>query len=879
MKGFWVFLALALAVPALARAQDAGGADGGLAAPDGGSGAVDGGAVPSQGGGPDGGPVLEPPKPLTDTAVPYPAGAPPITRPLVVRVKILVGADGVVQKVELITHTEAVFDDAVVLAAQQFLFKPARWGGKPVPVEIAYSHTFLPPPPPTPPPGPGPAGTTEGPARGSVLRGRLVEMGTGAAVAGGNVVAHIGDRHYATDADATGHFRLPVPPGEAKITVVASGYSAFRQKETIGAHQEVVVTYYVERERFDRYESVVYGEQRREEVSRVTLRGPEITQVPGTFGDPFRVIQTLPGVSSVISLLPFPVVRGTSPSSTGFLLDGTRVPLLYHMLSGPSVIHPEFIDEVEFYPGGAPVLYGGYTGGIVDGRTRRARSDEHLIDVDANLLLAGGMVREPVPFLGATATVAGRYGYPGLILSLATNQASLSYWDYQLRLDGGNARNGWTVFAYGARDELDTVSPTADPNDPNPPLTPSLILGFHRLDMRYYRGAGKLDGTYRLVLGYDSTVSAGSTVSMVVVEPSLRWHYKQSDSLSFAAGVEGSFHDTHPGAAQTGGDVTLTSITKDLKTLYTASELAEALWRPTSRWLIRPGVRVNLLDDTHTQKVAADPRLTVRYKLLHRDLAEVASQSEESNVWLKAGIGIYHQPPRFVVPLPGLDTMPLKYGLLRSIQTSVGAEIPLQNRFTVTGEAFYSDMDPTIFDLTVNQQDVNKAANMSLLPTSTVPPADRGQQVLDRLLAPQQGRSYGAELLIRRQARNGIYGWLSYTLSRAERKKDGAWVPYDFDRTHLLNLVAGLPLKRNWDIGLRFQYQSGKPATTTGGYNAARGAGYTRIDFRIDKRAVWRSWLLDFYVDVLNAALLPEELTPGATIRYVLPTVGVRGRF
>ena len=50
------------------------------------------------------------------------------------------------------------------------------------------------------------------------------------------------------------------------------------------------------------------------------------------------------------------------------------MPLLFHLLSGPSVIHPEFIDEIQFYPGGAPAPYGGYTAGIIDGRTARART-------------------------------------------------------------------------------------------------------------------------------------------------------------------------------------------------------------------------------------------------------------------------------------------------------------------------------------------------------------------------------------------------------------------------------------------------------------------------------------------------------------------------
>jgi len=168
--------------------------------------------------------------------------------------------------------------------------------------------------------------------------------------------------------------------------------------------------------------------------------------------------------------------------------------------------------------------------------------------------------------------------------------------------------------------------------------------------------------------------------------------------------------------------------------------------------------------------------------------------------------------------------------------------------------------------------------NQTVVPTNVVMPPMDGQDFLDRLTMPQTGRAYGLELLLRRRSKSGVFGWLSYTLQRSERFRDGAWAPYDFDRTQLLNLVAGLPLRRNWDIGVRLQYQSGRPTTTTAGYNAARGDGYYRFDFRIDKRAVYRKWLLDFYVDVTNAAVLPEEIEPGTVIRYVLPTVGLRGR-
>lgn len=856
---------LALAAPR-ALAQPADGGDAGVGPTD---------AAPSPGDAPPApAPTLEPPRARGATDVPYPENAPAHDAPIVVTVKMLVDPQGVVQKVDLVTAPQPPFDDAVIAAVKTFEFEPGRYGGQPVPVEITFTHRFLPPPPPPP--------ADTGPVRDSVLRGRLVQLGTRAPVSGATVTAEIDGRAYAVDADARGRFELPVPAGSAEITVTAPGHNVFLQRETLSPKQELAVTYYVERDRYDPYEIVVVGDQRREEVSRVALRGPELQQVPGTFGDPFRVVQALPGVASTVSLLPFPIVRGATPSSTGFLLDGTRVPLLFHLLSGPSVIHPLFIDEIEFYPGGAPAPYGGYTAGIIDGKTRRARADEHLLDFDANLLQLGGLVRQPVEALGATVTAAGRYGYPGLLLSLATNEVSLSYWDYQLRVDGGTPKDGWTVFAYGARDQLDTIAPDADPDDPDPPLEPALILGFHRLDLRMHRTHGRVLATYRTVFGHDRSHSNGTSFTLLTAEPQVRLRYEHDEQLTIVGGVEGSLRDIRHGDDAAPGQDAFTMLTGQLDRFYTAGALVEALWRPTPRWLIRPGVRSDVYADRETTKVGVDPRLTVRYQLARRDLEDVPPDSDDSAVWLKGSAGIYHQPPRFVIPLPGLDLMPLEYGLLRSYQSSFGIEAPLAHRLQLGAEAFFNYMDPTIFDLSVNDRSIITGANETLVPTEVLTDDDT-QEIIDRLTAPQKGRAYGLEVLLRRQARSGIYGWISYTLSRSERLRStmagSEWVAYDFDRTHLVNVVAGLPLRRNWDVGLRLQYQSGKPLTTTAGYNTARTAGYVRFDLRVDKRVVWRDWLLDFYVDVTNVALLPEEVQAGTVMRYVLPTVGVRGRF
>jgi TonB family protein len=876
---------LALLAPGVAFAQADGGPDGGGAdaSADGRPearpevGATPGPATARDAGAADGVAAFEPPRALSDTHLPYPPGAPEITEPVVVTVKLRVDVTGQVTKAELRTPPHPIFDEAVVTAAQAFKFEPGRYKGAPVPVEVTFTQRFLPRARPAAAAAAGGAAPA-GPALTSVLRGRVVELGTRTAIAHATVSAIVGDQYYAAESGADGRFRLPLPPGAARVSVYAADHNTFVQKETLKAGEEVAVTYYVERDRYNLYETVVVGTRRREEVSRISLRGAEIEQVPGTFGDPFRVIQTLPGVSSVVSLLPFPIVRGSSPSSTGFLLDGTRVPLLFHLLAGPSVIHPEFIDEIQFFPGGAPAPYGGYVGGIVDGRTARARPEDKLVDLNLDLLQSGGLVRGPVDALGATFTGAGRVGYPGLILSLATKQLSLSYWDYQLRLDGGNAQNGWTIFGFGARDELDTPAANAVPGDPNPPLAPALVLGFHRVDLRLHRTRGRLEGTARLVLGYDRTYSMGTDFWVWSAEPRLSGQFTANESLRFAAGLEGSVRDVQQGTAALGAGNPLAAITSTLGTVKSESAYLEAIWRPTPSVLIRPGARADAYEDDTATKGSVDPRLTLRYKLFERDLPDVAPGSDDDAVWLKASAGIYHQPPRFVLPLPGLDIMPLKYGLLRSYQTSLGAEIPMRDKIELSVEGYFNYMDPTLFDLSINGASVVTTPNQTVVPTTVVTPQMDGQDFINRLLAPQLGRSYGLEFLLRRRSKTGVFGWISYTLSRSERDRTGVWAPYDFDRTHLFNLVAGMPLRRNWDIGVRLQYQSGRPTTTTAGYNTATGDGYFRFDFRIDKRAVWRKWLLDFYVDVTNAALLPEEVEPGTVLRYVLPTLGLRAK-
>lgn len=885
--------------------------------------------------------VLEPPSPLTPTVVPYPEDAPSHDAPIEVAARLRIDEQGGVSKIELLSEAPEAFGRALREAATGFRFEPARYDGKVIAVDIKFTAIFDVPARPPPPASASAEGDAAPPVEATArLEGRLRERGSRRPVRFATVVATVDGVSVSVDSDDHGRFALDLPHGYAEVQVVSAPHLRFLQRESLAEGDRLQVGYLLDRRRQDPYSTVVIGRRKRTEVARTELRGRELTQIPGTFGDPFRVIQTLPGVGAVISLLPFPIVRGSSPGSTGFLIDGVRVPLLFHLLGGPSVIHPDFIDSIQFYPGGFPVGYGGYTAGIVDGITRPAGEDERRIEVNLNLLQAGGLVRTPVEWIDGRVTLAGRIGWPGVLISLVNPEFSLSYWDYQARYDRGNKADGFTVFAFGAQDlvenarfdEAEFGQVTVAHYDPlqggefvtweqrynaalagrTPPLQPSLRLGFHRIDFRHHHRRGDVGGRHQVAFGRDDTLFADDGAGVVAwsVAPRTEWSFQLQDALELRVGADGALRTTDfsagtgadqpadsgrngpgdggpggrggnddggPGGDGDGGDEFVEAVDR----YGVGGVFAETLWRPTGRLLVRPGVRFEVYRDSSSTEPAFDPRLSARYRLSGADRID-SDARDEDELWVKGSVGLYHQPPRFVIPLPGLDQLPLKNGLLAAVHNIAGVEVPLGDRTTLDAQVFFNWMDPVIFDLEVNEaveERVNSGPEVSPgeLPDDEVVIEEDNGPGLDELLAPQRGRAYGLEVLLRRRSRHGFYGWLSYTLSRSERFKEGQWRAFDFDRTHIFNAVLAVPLPRNWEIGGRLQYQTGRPITTTFGYNTGRVDPFVRFDLRIDKRAVWNNWMLDFYVDITNVTLAPEEVDSGDAARYVLPTVGFRG--
>jgi TonB family protein len=595
----------------------------------------------------------------------------------------------------------------------------------------------------------------------------------------------------------------------------------------------------------------VVGE--RKEAGVTELGGGDVKLMPGTFGDPFRVIEVLPGVTPIVSGLPFFYVRGAPPGNTGYFIDGVRVPMLYHLGAGPSVIAPGLVDRVDFHPSAFPARFGRYTGGIVAGETTPAptklRGEWNARVFDASLL-----VESPVGERG-DAMVAGRYGWPGLILSLVSSEASLQYWDYQVRAGYKvTEQDRVSVFFFGAFDKLTDKKRDKVLFD----------VQFHRADLRWDHAIPQGNVRVATTLMFDQTGVGDDNrnqddrfaVRMFGVGLRAELIKKLDPIVTFRAGADVWLERFRLVARQSGSDGTDESQFFPSRADITTGLRADFILRPTDRVEIVPGARFDVYVQKDLAVPAIEPRLATRIRLAKK-------------IWSVTTLGVTHQPPSFVVPVPGLRLATLAGGLQTAYQYAQGLEFELPKKITATTTLFHTSF-----------------ANLSDA-LAVCAGSDSGCDVDTRV----SGSANGLELLLKRPLTETFGFVLAYTLSRSDRTYLGRSAASDFDRTHVLSGAASYDLGGGFRAGLRAAYQSGRPVRIQVDEVAfvKRLPDFYRFDVRLEKRWTHVSLVLEWFNVLLKkeatdfdagtcrpdgSGCRPTEIGP-----ITIPSIGLDGWF
>lgn len=590
-----------------------------------------------------------------------------------------------------------------------------------------------------------------------------------------------------------------------------------------------------------------------------TFSGEEARNTPGALGDPFRIIESLPGVAPVMWPAAIYSVRGSNPGETGFFIDGLRVPSLFHFALGPSVVHPYLIDGVDFYPGVYPARYGGYSAGIVSARSLPPPNDRARASVDVRLYDAGGMVSTPVDEGRGTLLLAGRYSYTGPILSLFSD-TNLGYADYQLRFDHRLGAGQATVFALGSFDDL---SSDTDPNL-------DAVQQFHRVDLRWAGrlGRGRLETA--LAFGYDRTRShlfdVPFEVRSVSVAPRLAYRLALGEFglLEFGNDITFARFEPEPGPFQ--GRLNDLANTRSA---WSNGVFASLTLHAGERLILTPAFRVEEFVEGGGVAVEPLPRLFVRFRAA-------------DPLWLKASVGRTAQMPSVPVGVAGMESFGLAdYGPQTSLGGTLGFEADVASWFNLDVTAFANKMRVT---------DIRSTSQLFNV-------------LRENYFEARSARSYGVELMLERRREHALSGFVTYTLSKSERQVDYIYGPSDWDQRHVLNLVANQRLGRNWSVGARFHYHSGRIVSVEGDWSwqslalnveRRRLPAFYQVDLRVEKKWVMDSLVLFLYAECANVTATPEvygyrnetvldhetlmertEFTEQA-FRIVLPSLGLR---
>jgi TonB family protein len=649
---------------------------------------------------------------------------------------------------------------------------------------------------------------------------------------------------------------------------------------------------------------------RRGEPSRsASLTRAEVREIPGTFGDPFRAIEAMPGVTPIVSGLPFFFVRGAPPGNVGYYLDGIRVPLLFHVGAGPSVVHPGLMDRVDLYPGGYPARYGRYAGGIVAGEalgpSAEARGEFNLRAFDA-----GGLLEVPLWDGRANVLVGGRYSYTALILSQLSPDTALEYWDYQARGTlRVSERDTLGFFAFGAYDYVGQRSEVDG--------EPQTLFGtqFHRLDLRYDHSLGER-GHLRtaLTLGVDSSrlQAQDRSVRDQLASARTELEYRVSPSVSVRAGTDIGFdsYDVLLGTNDLSPTAARVSQFFPTRTDVVLGAHADAVIAIDRRLEVVPGVRTDVYGSDGAVALAVDPRFGFRAKVSER-------------LALIGAFGLAHQAPAFVVPLPGFQPGGLRGGLQKAIQESAGIDLELGAGTTLTASvfqnAFFDMSDPlgateptqsgcapgaypadSLGGDLAEQPDESSFCGARFDPGTLGPDrsggggqaADsrRGRTAGEAFEVRTTGSAYGLEVFLKRRMTSRFGGFLSYTLSRSTRSYQNREYIASFDRTHVFNVAAAYDLGRGFRAGSRIMFYSGLPKVSSGeAGDSARLPAFFRLDLRLEKRfQLGKKSQLAIVAEWMNATLSKEAVTTTCTLDgceaemigpVTIPSLGLEGTF
>ena len=687
--------------------------------------------------------------------------------------------------------------------------------------------------------------------------------------------------------NAEGKFSIgQVPPGIYRLQASAIGYKTVTTPEYILSTRDLHIQIEMEENQTElEGVTVTASPFRRDIESPVSLRIiglQEIEKSPGANRDISRIVQSYPGVAfSPIGYRNDLIVRGGSPSENRFYLDGVEIPNINHFSTqgasgGPvGILNADLIREVNFYTGAFPTDKGNALSSVLDFKFRDGDMERNSLKATLGAsevsLASNGHLGKKTSYL-----VSVRQSYLQFLFDMLGLPFLPTFTDAQFKLKTRfDARNELTVLGLGGIDKM-KLNTKADDEDNEYILSylPKIQQETFTLGAvyRHYAGAhvqsvvashsylNNRNTKYQqndesdpehLMLRLRSTEQ--NTQLRLENSSSFRnWKVTVGTSLDYSQYSNTTFQKVYTDRAQTFDYHTYLGIMRwGLFGTVNYTSIDE-------RFTASLGLRADANNYSAAMKDLSDqlsPRLSLSYQLTEH--------------WsLSGNAGLYYQlPPYTALGFKNNNGLYANKYALRYMQVSQGS-IGLNWRkgdtFEVSVEGFYKDYDKIPLSV---------ADGIPL----TCKGNDYGVIGNELLTSTAQGRSYGAELLLKWLVAKKLNLASSFTLFKSEYRtdKESEYIASAWDNRFIFNLRGTYNLPQHWSVGMKVSCIGGAPYTPYDAdksslvtawnaqgkpyydytrYNEERLPAFTQVDIRIDKTFYLKRCMLGFYIDLQNIA-------------------------
>lgn len=727
------------------------------------------------------------------------------------------------------------------------------------------------------------------------VRGKITDAASKAPVVGATVVVAGSTPLNGTTTDIDGNFRLSgVATGRIALKITFIGYEEIFAKDIIvNAGKEVVLDFPMT-ESLTNLNEVTVSYKRSEdnkvannEMATVSARPfspAETLKYAGSLGDPSRMAANFAGVSGANDARNDIVVRGNSPASLLWRLDGVNIPNPNHFGSlgtsgGPvSMLNTNLLAKSDFLTGAFPAEYANALGSVFDLRLRKGNDEKHefLTQIGFNGVEVGA--EGPYSKKSKASYVANyRYSLFGLMSNIGFEIAGTPYYqDFTFKTDIPVGKKGnlsfWTI---GGKSNITFLGKDVDTEkgdaygDENNNTCVNFESGVaalsyeHRFSDKTY-GKITLSGSRSSQNFKGDTVLYKSGVKEVLQEIPNEEAKFINEKLSVNASINHKINAKNKLSA--GLIVDLNRFDLLNTTLYpsivsqrntngeTMLSQAYVQWKHRFSQNLTLNAGLTGLHYELNSKTAVEPRLGLSYVLNDRSTLNLA-YGLHSNLQPLLLYFYQTQNPNGSYSLSNKDL-----GFTRSHHIVLGYERNLSENLRLKVETYYQ----SLFDVPVQS---TPGFYSALVEGADFEPINQGN-----LVNKGTGRNYGVEITLEKYFSNNYYFLLTGSLFDSKYKgSDGIERNTPFNGHYVVNALAGkeIPLGQystlsiNWKLtsaGGRYirpiNLGASADAQTTV-YDDSRAflqqqAGYFRTDLKIGYKLNRKHATHEIAIDLQN---------------------------